>query len=222
MIDSLLSIVAPHHCCGCGFGGTLLCDNCKYDIISEPFSACIACGRGVTGKNGLCNGCHMPYSRAWCVSARQDQLQRLIDSFKFTNARAAYRSLAGLFHEHLPELPSNVRVVPVPTISSHIRQRGYDHTLLISKRFARIRALEVDTVLQRATDTMQRGAGRRLRTEQAKKAFACPKPLSPDSIYLLIDDVVTTGATVKYAAQTLVDAGAQTVWVASISRQPLD
>ncbi len=222
MIDSLLSIVAPHHCCGCGFEGTILCENCKYDIISEPFSACVACGVGMVGATGLCKGCHVPYDRAWCVSVRQDYLKRLISDFKFMNAKAAYEPLADLLHEYLPELPASTRIVPVPTISSHIRQRGYDHTLLISRRLARLRGLPVDTSLQRATNTMQQGAGRRQRTEQAKKAFACSTPLDPDVIYLLVDDVVTTGATVKFAAQTLVDAGARAVWVASISRQPLD
>jgi len=69
---------------------------------------------------------------------------------------------------------------------------------------------------------MQRGAGRRTRTEQAKKAFQCATSLDPKAIYILVDDVITTGATVKYAAKTLLDAGASTVWVASISRQPLD
>jgi ComF family protein len=172
--------------------------------------------------SGLCANCHLPYERGWCVAPRRDQLQRLINSFKFTNARAAYRPLADLLHDHLPELPSNVRIIPVPTVSAHIRQRGYDHMLLIARRLGRQRRLRVDTSLQRATSTMQRGAGKRQRTQQAKVAFTCSRPLDPDAIYLLIDDVVTTGATVKYAAQTLRDAGATTIWVASISRQPLD
>lgn len=222
MLDALLSLTAPHHCSGCGQIGTLLCHNCKYDIISEPFSACVACGRGISGRNGLCASCHLPYERGWCVAPRRDQLQRLINSFKFTNAQAAYRPLADLLHEHLPELPSTVRIVPVPTVNAHIRQRGYDHMLLIARRLGRQRRLRVDTSLQRATNTMQRGTGKRQRTQQAKVAFTCPQLLDPDAIYLLIDDVITTGATVKYAAQTLRDAGASTIWVASISRQPLD
>lgn len=222
MLDTLLSFTAPHHCSGCGLAGTLLCDNCKYDIISEPFSACVACGEGLGGRNGLCGDCKLPYKRAWCVAPRQEHLERLIDSFKFTYARSAYDPLAGLLDSYLPDLPRNVRIVPVPTINSHIRQRGYDHTLLIARRLGRLRKLAVDTSLRRQTSTMQRGVGARKRTEQAKKAFKCPTPADPEAIYLLIDDVITTGATVKYAAQTLIDAGAKTVWVASISRQPLD
>jgi ComF family protein len=222
MLDSILSFVAPHHCSGCGLSGTLLCDNCKYDIISEPFSACSACGKDIAGSHGLCSNCQVPYQRAWCVADRRDHLQRLIGNYKFTNARTGYRPLADLLHERLPVLPINTVIIPVPTVNSHIRQRGYDHMLLIARRFGRLRNLPVHTGLQRVTSTKQRAASRSKRTEQAKKAFAHPKPLDSAATYLLIDDVITTGATVKYATQVLIDAGATTVWVASISRQPLD
>ncbi len=202
--------------------GSLLCDNCKYDIISEPFGTCVACGKAPQLASGLCSDCRVPYQRAWCVADRRDHLQRLIGNYKFTNARSAYIPLAGLLDTHLPDLPANTVIVPVPTVSSHIRQRGYDHMLLIARRLGRLRRVPVDTTLQRATSTKQRAASARQRTAQAKVAFMCPRPLDPEAIYLLIDDVITTGATVKYATQTLVDAGATTVWVASISRQPLD
>lgn len=223
MIDKALSYIAPHHCCGCGQTGTLLCDNCKYDIISEPFWLCVSCGHTASLINGLCSKCKtVPYSRAWCVSDRRDHMQRLIDDFKFSNTKAAFHSLADLLDSHLPELPRNVVIVPVPTISSHIRQRGYDHTLLIARRLAQLRHLKVDTSLQRITKTKQRLASAKQRAEQAKVAFGCSKQLDDSKVYLLIDDVITTGSTVKYASKTLLDAGASEVWVASLSRQTLD
>lgn len=222
MIDALLSYVAPHHCSGCDISGTLLCDNCKYDIISEPFLQCAACGKNTAGRNGLCSQCRVPYARAWCVSARRDQLQRLIGNFKFTNAKSAAAPLAELLHKHLPELPADTIIVPVPTANSHIRQRGYDHMLLVARRLGKLRQLPVDTSLIRVTDTKQRSASARQRDVNAKSAFACPSILDANAHYLLIDDVITTGATVKYATLALQDAGAKTVWVASISRQPLD
>lgn len=222
MLDTLLSFAAPHRCSGCGISGTLLCDNCKYDIISEPFVGCVSCGLGLIGRNGICGKCKVPYTRAWCVSDRRDQLRRLIDGYKFSNTKAADRPLADLLHSYLPELPQNTVIVPVPTVNSHIRQRGYDHMLLVAKRLGRLRGLRVDTSLQRVTTSVQRLASARQRAAQAKVAFACAKPLDPDAIYMLVDDVITTGSTVKYAAKTLLDAGAGEVWVVSISRQTLD
>lgn len=200
----------------------MLCDNCKYDIISEPFSACVGCGKQLAPASGLCGVCRVPYERAWCVADRRDHLESLINDFKFSNTRAAHGPLADLLHSHLPELPKNTIIVPVPTVGSHIRQRGYDHMLLVARKFSGLRKLSVDLSLSRATNTTQRGMGVRERVSQAKSAFVCRKKLDPNATYLLIDDVITTGATVKYAAQTLLDAGAGKVWVASISRQTLD
>lgn len=222
MIDQLLSIVAPHHCFGCENVGTILCSSCKYDIVSEPFLACMACGKLARVDIGICTDCHVPYERAWCVAERRDKLQQLINSYKFENVKDAYRPLAGLLHTCLPDLPDNVTIVPVPTVSSHIRQRGYDHMLLVAREFARLRCLPIDTSLTRVTNITQRGADARERVSQARTAFECRKIHDTNRVYLLLDDVVTSGATVKYAAKTLRDAGASKVWVASISRQLLD
>lgn len=221
MIDRLFSHVAPHLCCGCGKTGTLLCDNCKYDINNDYFEGCIVCG-GATGARGKCLHCKLPYSRAWCVGERSGELRKLIDDFKFENARAAHVPLAELLMERIGQLPPEVIIVPVPTISSHIRQRGYDHTLLIARLMAKQCRLHLDTSLYRATSTRQRDASRKQRIEQAKAAFAVRKQLRGDQPYLLIDDVITTGSTLKYAAEALRAAGAKDVWVAAIARQPLD
>lgn len=223
MLDKALSLLAPHICSGCGKSGTLLCDNCKYDIVSEPFVGCISCGKDMVGINGICRKCNdVPYQRAWCVADRRDQVQRLIGNYKFTNAKAAYISLSDLLDAHLPELPANVVIVPVPTVNSHIRQRGYDHMLLIAQRLAKARNLGICTDLIRATNTKQRSANAKERITQAKRAFTVRGRHSSDNIYLLIDDVVTTGATLRYASKALLDSGAGAVWVASISRQTMD
>ncbi len=183
---------------------------------------CGACAKRPAGKNGICKECKVPYERVWCIADRRDHLQRLIGNFKFTNTKSASTTLAQLLHDQLPDMPASVIVVPVPTISPHIRQRGYDHMLLIARQFAKMRGLSMQTSLRRATTAQQRSVGRAKRIEQAKRAFTCSKSLDPEKIYLLLDDVITTGATVKYATKTLCDSGARRVWVASISRQPMD
>lgn len=218
MIDSALDFIAPHPCFECGKLGQPLCGNCKYNIESESFAACIICGRA-DGKNGICISCRAPYTRAWCVGERTDSLLRLIDAYKFERAKAAHKPLADLLAGVLPDLPPSTVVVPIPTIASHIRQRGYDHTLLLSRRVARLKKLDHATLLARRTSTKQRGASRRERIAQAKQAFRLSSPPRPDRPYLIIDDIVTTGSTLKYAAQLLHDAGATEIWVAVVARQ---
>lgn len=221
MINNLLSIIAPHHCYGCNKIGHLLCDNCKYNIINEPFLVCTSCGKPV-GVKGVCGTCQLPYSRAWLVGERKDELAKVINAYKFERVKSAYHQLAELLAERMPKLPPETIIVPVPTIHSHIRQRGYDHTQLIARQLAKNLGLEYKHLLERQTNTKQRGANRSERFMQAKSAFALRGEISPTVTYLIVDDVVTTGATLKYASKILKDAGAHDVWVAVVAKSPLD
>jgi predicted amidophosphoribosyltransferase len=103
-----------------------------------------------------------------------------------------------------------------------MRERGYDHMLLIAKYVAKNRRLQCQQLIERVNDSKQRQSNAKQRTTQAKKAFEVDNRLDATTPYLLVDDVVTTGATIKYAAKALRRAGAKHVWVAVIARQTLD
>lgn len=221
MMNSLLSRLAPHYCCSCGEIGGLLCESCKYDIIQEPGDTCLLCGSPVATNRG-CGQCRSVVERTWYVGMRSGGLERLIDTYKFDNAKSAYAPLGDLLLATIPDLPPHTLVVPVPTIRSHIRQRGYDHTLLVAQYVAKRRGLVVKRLLCRQTGSVQRGADRKQRLLQAKIAFGVRHDLDINTPCLLIDDVVTTGATMTYAALALRSAGATTVWAAAVARQPID
>ncbi len=220
MLDSLLSILAPHYCCSCGQIGGVLCSYCKFNIVSEPYAACVVCGSPASGASSLCGACRTPYTKAWCVGERLSALKALINDYKFERVKSAGSVCAALLDETLPDLPPNTYVVAIPTVSSHRRVRGYDHSVVMARAFARRRQLPYRQVLKRIGNEGQRGAGKRQRIEQAKRAFTAPS-LSGGT-YLLIDDVMTTGATMHYGAETLLAAGADEVWVAVLAYQPLD
>lgn len=220
MIDRMLQIMAPHHCCVCDVTGSLLCDNCKYDIISEPFAGCLVCRS--LAKSGICGACHTYYEAAWCVGERDEGLRRLIDQVKFGRAKAGVAELSELLGAVLPSLPDSTVVVPVPTTPSHIRKRGYAHVELVAKALARSRGLRYERAIHRRNNTIQFGSSRAQRLAQAEEAFAVPRPVSGEHPWLIVDDVVTTGATMQFAARELRQAGASQVFVAAIARQPLD
>ena len=220
MIEKLLSYIAPHHCCSCDKIGCIICDSCKYNIADDTKNICISCGH-LAGANGICDVCKVPYERAWLVGDRSGALQRLIGLYKFERVKEAYRPLADLLASVLPDLPADVVIVPLPTVSGHIRQRGYDHTLLIAKRVALLKGLKCQQLLVRKTNTKQRQASAKQRYKQAKNAFAVNGAVNAGTIYLLIDDVVTTGASIRYATKALRGAGANHVWVAIIAKQLL-
>ncbi|MEO8911893.1 MAG: phosphoribosyltransferase family protein [Candidatus Saccharimonas sp.] len=147
-------------------------------------------------------------------------MKRLIDAYKFERVRAAHQALAGLLNETLPQLPADILIVPVPTIMPHVRVRGYAHVELVAKRLADIRGHRYAEVLVRRHNQPQRGALRQERIKRASLAFKS-KQLDGQAC-LLVDDVFTTGSTLEYAARELKAAGASSVWVAVLSRQPLE
>ena len=220
MFDKPLSFIAPHYCCGCDKIGTLLCGNCKFDITCDRNFVCIVCHRPTIG-NWLCSTCKTDFNRAWVVNDRNGALQRLIGLYKFERAKSAYRELGDLLINILPDLPAGTIVVPIPTTPARIRERGYDHMLLIAKYVARSKGLECRQLIKRQTDSKQRQMNARQRQAQAKAAFCVEASINPETTYLIIDDVITTGATIKYAARSLKKAGAKNIWVAVIARQTL-
>lgn len=223
MLDNILTIIAPHHCCSCQQTGSLLCISCIYNIAQEHASTCTNCGK--PSVDGVCGECgkKVAYQKGWCVGARDEALKELIDRYKFRNAKAAHKPLATLLHQTLPVLPNTTVVTYIPTIGRHIRTRGYDHARLVAKTFARQRKLSLKPILRRQTASVQRNApSAREREKQAAAAFRCSHRLDKGTPYLIIDDVMTTGATLRSAAKCLHQAGAEQIYIAAIARQPLD
>ena len=121
----------------------------------------------------------------------------------------------------MPLIPADIMVVPVPTIRPHIRQRGFGHSELVAREFAKRRNLPFRTGLERLGTYVQQGASLSDRITQAKKSFRARGDFA-DMRVLLVDDVFTTGSTVQYAANVLREAGADEVWIAITARQTLD
>jgi len=219
MLDKALQIVAPHLCLGCGKIGPLLCESCRYDISEEPFGGCLVCT--VPTVEGVCAKHRNPIDAAWVSGERDEALGRVIDAFKFERCRSAHKDLAKILLDVLPILPEGTIITSIPTVRAHVRERGYDHAKLIAAELAKQRNLPYRTLLHRQTNDRQRGAGRKERFKQAERAFTLKMTDVPD-VVLLVDDVVTTGATLHFAAKLLKDAGVGALFVAALAKQPLD
>ena len=223
MLHRIFNIIAPDHCYGCNNSGSVLCDNCKYDIETETFFGCLMC-RKPTLASKVCSDHGLSYSQALCVGERHDVLEKIIDAYKFgRNSRAAQMS-GVLMTTQLETLPKNIKLVPVPTIASHIRQRGFDHTDIITREISKKLGCDVAKIVSRRTNTVQRQASRAKRLKQASEAFRLNKTsdLDEHAIYVVVDDVFTTGATAEAVASLLRAAGVSKVIVAVLARQTLD
>lgn len=219
MFDSLLQIIAPHHCYLCQNVGVVLCNSCIYNIVNDNTNVCIECMK--PSIDGVCNDCKLPFAKAWYTASREDEIKQVLHDFKWNRMYRAYQSLAALLDSALPLLPSETVIVPVPTIASHIRIRGYDHIDLVAAEFAKLRSLRKQNLLVRKHNYVQHSASKQQRRTQANDSFECRVKLRTDVPYLILDDIYTTGATTKAATGVLKRADAREVWVAAIARQPL-
>ena len=147
--------------------------------------------------------------------------KKLMHAYKFDCKRAATKDIAFVMDLWLPYLEPSCIFTWVPTLSKHVRRRGFDHTKLLAKEFSSLRNLKIVATLDRIGATSQVGANKAQRKAQLKNAFAIrgKKDISGKNI-ILIDDVVTTGATIEACSKVLYTAGVSSVSVAAFARTP--
>ena len=118
-------------------------------------------------------------------------------------------------------------LVPLPTIRKHIRERGFDHTLrlcfelenFLQKRLAKLgMKVEYEDLLVRKNKTVQVGKEKKERVKQAEKAYGIREGIKIESktLYILVDDVTTTGASLAAAKKIL---QADQVWAAVLMKE---
>lgn len=218
LLESLIAVIAPHCCISCSNYNNIVCDICLPSLAPFASPACVVCDRS-TRQTMLCKTCYKQtaLSAVWVRAEYGGQLAELIKCFKFKRVAVAAKPLARLLAETLPALAPETVIVPVPTAHNRIRQRGYDHTFLLAKEISVITGHPVQCTLGRATNTRQVGANKQQRFNQATKAFEVKG--KPASSILLVDDVLTTGASLRASAQLLAQAGASDIKAVVLARQ---
>lgn len=197
-----LDLLAPHSCRGCGRIGTPFCECCKNNILANRKNFCPNCKH--ENPTGNCQICDLP--KTFLVGERNGILGSLIHDFKYNSVRALARPLAELLAASLPDFKNQeIIIVPLPTASHHIRSRAFDHTLLLAKHLARLKGWQVKKLLLRAKNTVQVGTDQKTRQAQAKSAYKINPKLNPDQTktYLILDDVWTTGSSLKAAIEII-------------------
>lgn len=210
ILESLIGVIAPLQCAVCSAQGQALCSSCAEDTLTEVPSRCFRCFRR-TYDYRTCSNCRRlaPIRHAWVSTEYNKEIAKLIQAYKFQRNRALARPFAELLARSLPYHKQPLIIVPVPTASSRVRRRGYDHTLLLSQALADRLGWPLVTHLRRVGQSRQVGTTRANRFVQLEGAF---RPIRGELLathgVLLVDDVVTTGATLSEAARSLKQAGA--------------
>jgi ComF family protein len=213
IIEQIVRVFAPHTCLGCGLeADRLLCEGCLTLVATVP-SRCYRC-RAVTEGYATCRDCRprTSLSQVAVYAHHQGLMKEFIHRLKHERAQAGAREAAALLAPLLFDLPADALLVHVPTATSRVRLRGYDHARLMARELSRRSGRQHATLLGRQGQTHQVGARRAARLRQLEGAF---RPLRKATIkgrhIVLIDDVLTTGATLETAARVLRRAGAARV-----------
>lgn len=202
-------------------------------------SRCVYCGEWIDGKQqGLCDACRKQAEQEMgqiycpapehveqviCAGRYQGKLRGAILRMKFgSRGQAVMLPLAGLMEQawelhHMPR-PDVLTCVPISPL--RLRTRGYDQSAEMAKYLTEQWNIPFVPALQRRMlSRMQSKLHVEQRWDNARKSFYLRRNTQLDGKHvLLVDDIVTTGASISCCAALLRKAGAQTVWVLAAAR----
>lgn len=218
----LLSLLAPPLCAACGAAGERaepLCGSCRARLTwLGPLPVVL---------NGL---------RTWAPVAYAGPARELVRALKFGGARRAAETMAAQMAANAPPdllpartgrpnapnrrlRPTTPVLVPVPIHPRRLRRRGYDQAALLAEALAQRTGLPVTRCLKRSGSAgAQVGRGRSERMTGPPGEITAAGTPPPHA--LLVDDVLTTGATLAACARALRAAGAETVAALAYARTP--
>ncbi len=222
-------LIAPSRCAGCGgprreAGGGGFCPSCWKGLPRfETGSTCPRCAIPTGGT--LCRGCaasEPPVERAVAFGPYEGGLKRLVHAVKFQGYDIAAAPAGALLADAVrgEGIDAPDAVVAVPSTRRRNRERGYDPGALLAEELGRRLSIRLIPALARVRETPPQSAlGASERRSNVAGAFR-GRPIAAGRSLLLVDDVMTTGATAFAAAGALRDAGARRVDLAILARTP--
>jgi len=234
-MNRLLDFFFPPHCLLCGsdhrlLSGSYICQPCFYDLPVNSHS-CQRCGVPLKeyaspvelAMCGQCLAVPPGFDSCWSPFIYAQPLEWVIRRFKFNASLAFAPMLANLM---IQQMPAALRdgckadaIIPMPLHNKRLRQRGFNQSLLLAKPIAKALGLKIDRgCCQRVKDTAhQTGKNARQRQQNIKGAFKFNN-INNYKHLIIIDDVVTTGASVAELSRTLKLSGVSRVDVWSLAR----
>jgi ComF family protein len=220
-LRGLLDLVYPPRCAACGEAGREpFCAACAGAVDPVP-PGCARCGQ--PGPDALCGACLASPPAFDAVRAGGllgGPLADAIHALKYRNRPAVARSL-GAWLAARAALPAGAALVSIPLARGRRIERGYDQAALLADALARAagaRGQRLRAALRRVRETPpQVGRTREERARNVAGAFEAGPAVAGRDV-VLVDDVVTTGATADAAATALRRAGARSIVVVALAR----
>jgi len=219
----------PPHCLLCGQAGSDerdLCAACAADLVRNRV-CCPRCALPLQTPAPLCGEClHRapPFATAIAPFVYASPLDQLVMRLKFGCSLAAGRVLSELWLDALGSMPpmQPQALIPVPLHADRLRERGYNQALELARPLARMFAIPLrDDVLARTRTTpAQSNLDAIERRKNLRGAFSVVEGATLPEHVAVVDDVMTTGATLHECTLTLLRAGVARVDVWALARAP--
>ena len=203
-----------------------LCPVCARQFMAAESPICMRCGlifKSRQGEDHLCGECLQSeklYGKARAAGVHDQALMSIMHAYKYGGkvqlAGPLSKLLTAVFEHHWQPDAIDL-VLPIPLHPTRFRERGFNQAYLLVRSWGDIVARDI---LQRKRPTSpQTGLGRKERLRNVRGAFAVRDPLSvKNKRILLVDDVYTTGATVKECARMLKKCNAAQVDILTVGR----
>lgn len=208
----------PQRCvlCTAASGDTAVCTACRRDLPWLPALQCPRCALP-TGDGSVCGQClrHPPaFDRTYCRLAYEFPLDKLIQRFKYGHQLGLAAPLGQLLRAGIPAGEAPALILPVPLHPQRLSERGFNQVLEMLRPWADRRALRAGLLTRTRPGQHQADLPWQQRARNVKGMFACDAAVAGQRV-VLVDDVMTTGATLNELARQLKKAGALQVdcWV---------
>ncbi|HEY7756591.1 MAG TPA: ComF family protein [Actinomycetota bacterium] len=216
MLGSALDALFPKRCAGCGSGPWPFCERCRRGLVPLGDPRCERCAAPARRAVSSCRHCPPPaISRARSAFVFDGPARTAVHRLKFAGWRPVADALGAAMAE-VCDLEADA-VTWVPLSRRRHAARGFDQARALARVVGRRLDLPVLPLLRRAVDAgpqARRGGDERRRAMRG--AFTARA--RPPARVLLVDDVLTTGATAGACAEALLEAGAEAVTVLTAAR----
>lgn len=213
----MLDLLLPPACAGCGRSGALLCRRCL-GAFEPPFHFE---DRFVAPDAGVVLG--DPLTLAVAAFAYRGPVRRSLAALKYTGASRLAPVLAATAvpaFERLGSISGGGVLVPVPVHRDRLRERGYNQTELIARALGKEVGQSVAALLERTrATTRQHRLDRAARLANLRDAFRVRARAPVPTVAIVVDDIITTTATMAACASVLLDAGVDAVYGFAVARE---
>lgn len=222
----MIDWVYPPSCGGCHDFGIRWCESCQAKVQEVGTKICPICGDFHNGQ-GVCQRCStappaFDAVRSWGVFS--GPLRNAIHALKYKNDLGLGEVLASYLIKYFNQLNWSIDLVqPVPLSKQRKNERGYNQAEYLARPFSYALNLPFTTrAVKRIRNTRsQVGLSAEQRVENVQNAFVTDNRIVTNKKILLIDDVTTTGATIKSCAEALRKGGAEKVYGLTLARPVL-